>query len=461
MCLIKLQAFLQRMLRRFISNTQSDPEDTTDASEAPRCRFPLDDDSSDALTLPDGRKLGYAQYGLLTGKPIFYLHGLPGARTEAACFEDLARELGARIIAADRPGIGWSSPHAGRSLLDHPKDLEELANHLKLDKYGVLGISGGGPYALACAASLPPEKLKAVSIICGLGPPDIGMKGACWANWLGFTLGYRYFPMATGWYLKRQLAANLDLSDEKRYQRLRKEVFKSKSMPEKDREIMKDESTLRLFLRTSRQSFSQGNDAAVQDGRLMYMDFGFRVEDIRPGLPVQLWYGKQDVAVPLNHGVQIAARLGGRAALRVVDETHLSIWANYGEDALRELFRTQTRLQVINISYRIASDEPGLHISMSIPHPKKTEGDLLCGAVNPEANTVRRNTEISLPVEHGGKIAGAILSPEEVSLCTVVDFEDWAFDFVEAFAVLRFATFLEGIRLIIGDSPCQRGRRHC
>lgn len=362
MCLVKLRAFLHRILRRFISNTQSDPDDnTTDASEAPSCRFPLDDDSSDALTLPDGRKLGYAQYGLLTGKPIFYLHGLPGARTEAACFEDLARELGARIIATDRPGIGWSSPHAGRSLLDHPKDLEELANHLKLDKYGVLvriiylrtllqehhkidknrqGISGGGPYALACAASLPPEKLKAVSIICGLGPPDIGMKGACWVNWLGFTLGYRYFPMATGWYLKRQLAANLDLSDEKRYQKLRKEVLKSKSMPEKDREIMKDESTLRLFLRTSRQSFSQGSDAAVQDGRLMCMDFGFRVEDIRPDLPVQLWYGKQDVAVPLNHGVQIAARLGGRAALRVVDETHLSIWANYGEEALRELVRS-------------------------------------------------------------------------------------------------------------------------
>lgn len=165
------------------------------------------------------------------------------------------------------------------------------------------------------------------------------MKGACWANWLGFTLGYRYFPMATGWYLKRQMAANLALSDEERYQKLRKEVLKSKSMPEKDREIMKDESTLRLFLRTSRQSFSQGSDATVQDGQLMCKDFGFRVEDIRADLPMQLWYGKQDVAVPLNHGVQIAARLGGRAAFRVVDETHLSIWANHREEALRELVR--------------------------------------------------------------------------------------------------------------------------
>lgn len=97
---------------------------------------------------------------------------------------------------------------------------------------------------------------------------------------------------------------------------------------------------------------------------------------------------------------------------------------------------------------------------MSISDPKKTKGDLLCGAVNPEANTVRRNPEIGLPAVYSSEIAGAILSSEEVSLGTVVYFEDWTFDLVEPFAVLRFATFLEGIRVIIGDSPCQRGRRH-
>ncbi|EEQ31504.1 alpha/beta hydrolase fold protein [Microsporum canis CBS 113480] len=348
----QLRSYLLRILHSFTHNTPNPPEGPADERESPSCRFPLDDDSSDALTLPDGRKLGYAQYGSRTGKPIFYLHGLPGARTEAACFEDLAIELDARIIATDRPGVGWSSPHPDRSLLDHPKDLEELAKHLQLEEYGVLvgtanitfyskdtGISGGGPYALACAASLPAESLKCVSIVCGLGPPDIGMKGACWANWLGFTFGYRYFPTATGWYLKRQLAAHLDLSDEQRFQRLRQEVLRDKSMHEKDREIMNDESTLRLFLRTSRQSFSQGADAVVQDGQLMCKDLGFRVEDIRPDLPVQLWYGKHDVAVPLNHGIQIAARLGGRAALRIEDETHLSIWANCSEQVLKELVR--------------------------------------------------------------------------------------------------------------------------
>ena len=105
-------------------------------SVAPRHR--PDIDSSATLTLPDGRKLGYAQYGSLIGRPIFYHHGLPGSRIEAAVFDDMAVDPPARIIAVDRTGYGWSSPHPGRTLLDHAKDIDFLANHLALDSYGVL-----------------------------------------------------------------------------------------------------------------------------------------------------------------------------------------------------------------------------------------------------------------------------------------------------------------------------------
>jgi hypothetical protein len=108
------------------------------ADEPPKQLFRTDNDSSDTITLPDGRKLGYAQYGSLTGQPIFYMHGLPGSRLQAAGFDALGLEVGARIIAVDRPGIGWSSPHPSRTLLDHPKDVEQLANHLGLSHYGVL-----------------------------------------------------------------------------------------------------------------------------------------------------------------------------------------------------------------------------------------------------------------------------------------------------------------------------------
>jgi pimeloyl-ACP methyl ester carboxylesterase len=191
------------------------------------------------------------------------------------------------------------------------------------------GVSGGGPYALACAFALPSEKLKCVSIVCGLGPvPDIGMKGARWLNWIGFTFGYHYTPrIFNRWFWQSQICGRLDWSDEKRLERHMKEFLDSKpTAHEKDFEVMTDEDNARRFLLSSRESFSQGFDAALQDGRLLSEDFGFRIQDIRPDLPMQLWYGKHDVFVPLNHGETIAKRLGDRATLRVEDETHASIF---------------------------------------------------------------------------------------------------------------------------------------
>jgi pimeloyl-ACP methyl ester carboxylesterase len=105
---------------------------------------------------------------------------------------------------------------------------------------------------------------------------------------------------------------------------------------EKDQAFMKSDWP-RLGLVSARESFAQGYEGIWQDGRLICTDFGFRVEDIRTDLPVQLWYGKLDMFVPPNHGVQIAARLDGRAQLRLVDETHASIVLNRMKEILEDL----------------------------------------------------------------------------------------------------------------------------
>jgi pimeloyl-ACP methyl ester carboxylesterase len=302
------------------------------------CRYRLDNNSSATLILPDGRKLGYAQYGLQTGHAILYLHGLPGSRLEVAFLDTIAVRLEARIIAVDRPGYGWSSPHPNRTILDHVKDVEHLAERLELDTYAVLGISGGGPYVLACAAYLPADKLKAVSIVCGLGPPDIGNRGMNWNNWLGFTLGWRYTPGLSAWWVGQGPVSRLDLTDEERLERLLRQFSKSKPHP-KDVAFFGDVDRMRLYLRSARESYSQGFDGLAQDGHLVSKDFGFRIEDIRSSLPVQLWYGKLDTSVPLNHGEQIAARLGSRAHLRREDETHTSIVTSWEEQILKDLVR--------------------------------------------------------------------------------------------------------------------------
>jgi pimeloyl-ACP methyl ester carboxylesterase len=97
-----------------------------------------EDEASSTLTLPDGRKLGYAQYGSLSGRPVLVMHGMACSRIDAAFFHELGLELGARMIGIDRPGMGWSSPHPKRTLSDLVKDIEHLTEHLKLDDYCVL-----------------------------------------------------------------------------------------------------------------------------------------------------------------------------------------------------------------------------------------------------------------------------------------------------------------------------------
>jgi pimeloyl-ACP methyl ester carboxylesterase len=164
------------------------------------------------------------------------------------------------------------------------------------------------------------------------------MKGANWVNWVGFTFGWRYASAGMiRWIFGGEPGARLDLSDEKRYE-LQMQAA-SKISNKKDQEFFNDEDFVRLFLRGAREAYGQGFEAMTQDGKLMCLDWGFRIEDIRPDLPVQLWYGKQDTHVPLNHGVQIAARLGARAQLNVRDETHASLWVNTMKEAMEGIVK--------------------------------------------------------------------------------------------------------------------------
>ncbi|KAK5938080.1 hypothetical protein PMZ80_009669 [Knufia obscura] len=304
------------------------------------CKYRLDTSSSATLVLPDRRKLGYAEYGAPTGTPIFFFHGFPGSRVEGAFLDHEASKLGARIIAPDRPSIGWSSSHKNRTLLDHAKDTEALANHLKLEKYGVLGVSGGGPYALAAARALPAEKLRAVTMVCGLGSPDMGYWGMKWMNYLGWTYGQRYFPGLTRWYFGRMAGARLDLPEEERLRRMRQDFEKAKSsMHPKDVAFFGDTDTMRMHLRVAAEEYAQGMDGFSQDYTLLCTDFKFKIEDIRKDLPFRLWYGNLDTNVPLQHGQKVAARVGANARLRVEDETHASIFANWKEEWLGELVK--------------------------------------------------------------------------------------------------------------------------
>jgi len=121
----------------------------------------------------DGRTLAYAEYGSPAGQPIIYCHGVPSSRVEGDLIVNAstAAALGLRVIVPDRPGIGRSDYLPGRRIVDWPDDVLDLTNALGLERFAVLGSSGGAPYAAVCGARIP-DRVRAVGLLGGMAPPD-------------------------------------------------------------------------------------------------------------------------------------------------------------------------------------------------------------------------------------------------------------------------------------------------
>jgi pimeloyl-ACP methyl ester carboxylesterase len=120
------------------------------------------------LTLPDGRRLCYAEYGDPCGQPVFVFHGNPGSRLSWGLYPGSPFLSGVRLIAPDRSGYGYTDFH--KNALEYwPDDMAELANHLKIDKFAVFGPSGGGPFALVCAWKIS-DRITSAGLFSSVGP---------------------------------------------------------------------------------------------------------------------------------------------------------------------------------------------------------------------------------------------------------------------------------------------------
>ena len=235
--------------------------------------------------LPDGRNLGYAEYGKLTGSPVFFFHGTPGSKAFHPLL-DVTERLGVRLICVERPGYGESTFQPNRRLLDWGKDIASLADALQLDRFAVSGHSGGGPHTLACAYTLP-DRVTAAAILSGAGPVDTpnATEGMIWLNWFGFTFG-RYMPWWFGrsltGYLFREQAANPSKAIDK------DEAIRLKV----DNDILNIPSIRENCIQSDVGAYAQGTQGLAWDVRLLTRPWGFKLEDIK--VPVYLWHGTAD-----------------------------------------------------------------------------------------------------------------------------------------------------------------------
>src|SRR5450755_1039263 len=121
------------------------------------------------ISLESGGRIAIDEYGDPNGVPVIFCHGWPSSRTMAQLTDDAAREVGVRIISPDRPGIRDSSFHANRTLLDWPPVMREIAEQMGLEKFRVLAISGGAPYAFVTAWAMS-ERVEVIAVVSGATP---------------------------------------------------------------------------------------------------------------------------------------------------------------------------------------------------------------------------------------------------------------------------------------------------
>jgi pimeloyl-ACP methyl ester carboxylesterase len=278
--------------------------------------------SMQTLTLRDGRKLGFAQFGALSGLPVFYFHGWPGSRLEAGFFDIQSVQM----IGVDRPGYGLSDPHQNRRLADFPRDIEQLADHLGFDRFAVVGMSGGGPYAAACAHYFG-ERLIRAAIIAGLGPPEApGMS----ASRVGFLLDLGQSPVRSTVLMNVMRTLIRLPATERHFERIKRNMPRAS----RDHQAMTPEF-LRMLLASFREGLRASAKGPASDARIYGEPWHFALADIR--VPVSIWHGTHDMQVPVSIGRHYAQNIPNTRARFPEEEGHVSIVTNYLEAIIGDL----------------------------------------------------------------------------------------------------------------------------
>lgn len=263
------------------------------------------------------RRLGFAEFGDPQGRPIFWLHGTPGARRqiplEARSFAEKNR---IRLIGVDRPGIGSSTPHEYRKVIDFAQDLRTIADTLGIDKMQIIGLSGGGPYTLGCAAAMP-DRVVAVGVLGGVAPTrGVDAIG-------GGVMGKVGLPVAP---VLERVGTPLSLVATGLI-RLIKPVAEpalylyASISPEGDRRLLVRPEFKAMFLDDLLNGSRKQLAAPFADVVVFARDWGFRLDEVK--VPVRWWHGDCDHIVPFEHGKHVVALLPDAEFYALPGESHL------------------------------------------------------------------------------------------------------------------------------------------
>ncbi|MFJ6655946.1 alpha/beta fold hydrolase [Streptomyces sp. NPDC091377] len=274
--------------------------------------------------LPDGRRLGWAEWGPPDGVPVLLC---PGAATSRwlGVGAGAADALGVRLVSVDRPGLGASTPAPGRTFADFAADIRRLCALRGLGRPAAVGNSQGAPFALACAVE---GAVSALAVVSGADevaapafapslPPEVrGLVERTAADPAGaeeFFAGFTADAMRT-----------LVMS----------------ASPETDLAVYREPGFAAAYRRALEEGFAQGAAGYARDTVLATGRWPFALRAI--GVPVRIWYGERDESHSPDHGATLAARMPG-ARRRVVEGAGGALLWTHTEEILAGLIRDMDR----------------------------------------------------------------------------------------------------------------------
>ncbi|BBY42419.1 alpha/beta hydrolase [Mycolicibacterium celeriflavum] len=270
------------------------------------------------VAVGDDRRIGFAEFGAPQGRAIFWLHGTPGARRQIPMEARVyAEKANIRLIGLDRPGIGSSTPHRYDTVVAFADDLRTIADTLGIDKMVVVGLSGGGPYTLGCAAAMP-DRVVAAGVIGGVAPTvgSDAITGGLMGN-----LGTRVAPLLQYAGTPIGLVASALIRFIKPVASPAADLY-GRVSPEGDRRLLARPEIKAMFLDDLLNGSRKQLAAPFSDIVVFARDWGFRLDEIK--VPVRWWHGDADHIVPYAHGQHVVSRLADAELYPMPGESHLA-----------------------------------------------------------------------------------------------------------------------------------------
>ncbi len=250
----------------------------------------------------DGRRLTTQMYGDPDGKPVFLLHGTPGSRLGPHPRAAVLHRLGVRLISFDRPGYGESDRMAGRRVADVAADVQTIADAYGLRKFAVVGRSGGGPHALACAALLPERTTKA-AVLVSLAPR--GADGLDWFDGMARSNVIEFTAASNGY---EGIAAHTKaVADAIRADPVSLIARLQAELPDPDKRVVADRGIRSMLVRTYAEAMRTSDYGWIDDALAFCSPWGFDPAAVT--VPALIWHGANDVLSPVSHARWLAGRM--------------------------------------------------------------------------------------------------------------------------------------------------------